>query len=72
MQLLFCLFAEDTGLLQKGLFTKLLEFGAKQPVHFTPQAKALLDAMQSGGFFNLEHVSRFNGGLFATLSIRSS
>lgn len=67
MQLLFCLFAEDTGLLQKGLFTKLLEFGAKQPAHFAAQAATLLSAMQAGGFFNLEHVHRFNGGLFATV-----
>jgi hypothetical protein len=64
MQLLFCLFAEDTGALPRGLFTELLKFGAKQPVRFQTEVGELLRAMAGGGFFAMKEVVRFNGGLF--------
>jgi len=67
MQLLFCLFAEDIGLLPKGLFTDLLTFGARRPERFTTQISDLLTAMRDGGDFNLQDVPRFNGGLFVTI-----
>jgi hypothetical protein len=65
MQLLFCLFAEDVGLLPRGLFTQLLTFGAKQPAQFERDIRGFLTAMASGGFFAMQEVPRFNGGLFA-------
>ncbi len=68
MQLLFCLFAEDTGLLPKGLVTELLDFGARRPERFPEQARALLEAMRDGGDFALHEVPHFNGGLFAELA----
>jgi hypothetical protein len=64
VQLLFCLFAEDVGLLPKGVVTKLLSFGAKQPELFQNQARTLLEAMRDGGVFSLEEIAHFNGGLF--------
>ncbi|MBA3643752.1 MAG: class I SAM-dependent DNA methyltransferase, partial [Chloroflexia bacterium] len=67
MQLLFCLFAEDIGLLPKGLFTDLLTFGARRPDRFLAQVSDLLKAMRDGGDFNLQDVPRFNGGLFVTI-----
>jgi len=67
MQLLFCLFAEDTGLLPRGLFSELLRFGAKQPVQFEKSVRELLGAMATGGFFAMKEVNRFNGGLFVEI-----
>ena len=64
VQLLFCLFSEDAGLLPRGLFTRLLGFTAPQPELFPDQVAALLTAMRDGGFVAYERVDRFNGGLF--------
>lgn len=63
-KLLFCLFAEDIGLLPKGLFTKLVERSIKKPELFTSYAAGLFAAMADGGEFALEDVPHFNGGLF--------
>ncbi len=65
MQLLFCLFAEDIGILRNKLFTRLLEFGHRLPFEFSRQVEALLRAMADGGYMALEVIPRFNGGLFA-------
>ncbi|MGI9253705.1 MAG: type IIL restriction-modification enzyme MmeI [Thermomicrobiales bacterium] len=67
VQVLFCLVAEDMGLLERGLFTDLLAFGAKKPDRFPAQAAALFAAMRDGGDFDLKEVPRFNGGLFAAI-----
>jgi hypothetical protein len=63
-KLLFALFAEDIGLLPKGLFTKLIERSRKKPEQFTRYAGELFSAMAEGGEFALEDVPHFNGGLF--------
>jgi hypothetical protein len=67
VQLLFCLFAEDVGLLTRGIFTNLLTLGAKRPDAFTSQVAVLLAAMRDGGAFGVEWIARFNGELFATI-----
>ncbi len=64
VQLLFCLFSEDAGLLPRGLFTQLLGFTAKQPTEFPGQVAALLTAMRDGGAVAYQSIDRFNGGLF--------
>jgi type II restriction/modification system DNA methylase subunit YeeA len=69
VQLLFCLFAEDVGLLPKGIFTKLLAYGAQYPDEFPAQMQTLLAAMRDGGSAFLERVPRFNGGLFAQIDV---
>jgi type II restriction/modification system DNA methylase subunit YeeA len=69
VQLLFCLFAEDVGLLRRGLFTDLLALGARRPAAFPAQMTALLAAMRDGGPFGVEWVDRFNGGLFAEIGV---
>ncbi len=63
-RLLFCLFAEDIGLLPNQLFRKLLEEGRRTPADFPVLARDLFRAMQRGGRFGLEHIAWFNGGLF--------
>ncbi len=64
-KLLFCLFAEDIGLLPKGLFTRIVERTAKNPERFAAYASDLFVAMRDGGDFMLEDIPRFNGGLYA-------
>ncbi len=65
VQLLFCLFAEDVGLLPKGLFGEVLAGSARRPERFPERMTALLGAMRDGGDFGAVELARFNGGLFA-------
>ena len=69
VQLLFCLFAEDVGLLPKGLFTDLLARSVAQPERFPARAAALLAAMRDGGDFGAVAIDRFNGGLFGEVEV---
>lgn len=63
-RLVFCMFAEDAGLLPNQLFTQLLEKTRGRAQDFEPMAKSLFGAMKSGGFLGFEKVEWFNGGLF--------
>jgi len=63
-KILFCLFAEDIGLLPNRLFKKLLEAALKTPSRFQHMAANLFTAMSSGGDFGPEIIDWFNGGLF--------
>jgi MmeI, helicase spacer domain len=65
-KMLFCLFAEDTGLLPRDLFTRLLENGAKAPAHFQALLSGLFRAMAKSGVFGEHVIDWFNGGLFDT------
>ncbi|WP_376966872.1 DNA methyltransferase [Azospirillum sp. A26] len=64
MRLVFCMFAEDVGLLGKGLFTQLLDEAARDPADFTALAEQLFRSMKTGGRLGFEKVDWFNGGLF--------
>jgi hypothetical protein len=73
MRLLFCLFAEDIGLLPSRLFTMLVDVTRRRPDEFTKRLRVLFDAMSTGGFFGPDDIAHFNGGLFAendTLTLR--
>ncbi|MDP9475127.1 MAG: class I SAM-dependent DNA methyltransferase [Actinomycetota bacterium] len=63
-RLLFCLFAEDVGLLPRDLFTRVVERTGRDPELFARYASELFGAMASGGDFLLEEIRHFNGGLF--------
>ncbi|HRW66066.1 MAG TPA: class I SAM-dependent DNA methyltransferase [Candidatus Competibacter sp.] len=63
-RLLFCLFAEDIGLLPDRLFSELLAEARRNPTEFPALAGGLFRAMQSGGRFGLTRIAWFNGGLF--------
>jgi len=65
IRLLFCLFAEDIGLLPDGLFTQVVERGVRRPESFGVNISGLFAAMAEGGEFLLQDIQRFNGGLFA-------
>jgi hypothetical protein len=63
-KLLFCLFAEDVGLLPENLFTKVIHKTHADPARFTELLKALFKAMCHGGDFGVDTIPWFNGGLF--------
>lgn len=63
-KLLFCMFAEDAGLLRSNMFSELTETGVEHPEHFDTFLKQLFRAMQTGGSFGREIIDWFNGGLF--------
>ena len=63
-RLVFCMFAEDVGLLPGNMFTRMLEHARTQPEDFAALARDLFGAMASGGRIGFEKVDWFNGGLF--------
>lgn len=73
-RLLFCMFAEDIGLLPDHIFSKLVRSVQDKPEQFEPRAAALFAAMKEGGDFALNAIEWFNGGLFedaATLTLEA-
>ena len=63
-RLVFCMFAEDGGLLPEKMFTRMLEQARSRPAEFVELAQDLFRAMSTGGRIGFEAVSWFNGGLF--------
>ncbi len=69
---LFCMFAEDVGLLPKEGFRGLLESLRGSPAGFVPKLQTLFAEMQSGTDFSVilnRKLLRFNGGLFEQASV---
>ncbi len=65
MRCLFTMFAEDTGLLPAGLFTRAIrEDWIPEPRTFAPGIAGLWVTMDRGGPFGTKFLRRFNGGLF--------
>ena len=64
-RLVFCMFAEDVGLLPDNLFTKMLEVSRRSPEGFIDNARTLFGAMaHKGGKVGFTPIDWFNGGLF--------
>lgn len=63
-RLVFCMFAEDVGLLPNNMFTRMLQQAYEQPEEFEYMARDLFLAMSTGGRVGFEEVAFFNGGLF--------
>ena len=63
-RLVFCMFAEDVGLLPNDMFTRMLEHARRRPQDFAAMARELFGAMAAGGRIGFETVAWFNGGLF--------
>ena len=63
-RLVFCMFAEDVGLLPSGMFTRMLEHARRRPGEFVDLARDLFGAMARGGRVGFEEVAWFDGGLF--------
>ena len=63
-QLVFCLYAEDAGLLPEGLFTRIVAQNYRAPAHFDGAVRSLFAQMAAGGFAGADPIARFNGDLF--------
>ena len=63
-RLVFCMFAEDIGLLPDDIFTRMLQQARRQPDEFAALAQDLFGAMSTGGRIGFESIAWFNGGLF--------
>ena len=74
-RLVFCMFADDVGLLPDHMFTRMLRHAHPTPERFTELAGDLFEVMATGGRVGFETVAWFNGGLFddsATLPLEKS
>jgi len=63
-RIVFCLFAEDVGLLPKDLFRNIVEKSRDKPDRFKAHLKDLFDKMANGGYFGDDVIRHFNGNLF--------
>ena len=63
-RLVFCMFADDVGLLPDHMFTRMLRQAQRTPEQFTELAAELFQVMAGGGRVGFEAVAWFNGGLF--------
>jgi type II restriction/modification system DNA methylase subunit YeeA len=63
-RIIFCLFAEATGLLPKKLFTDILKSSLLEPGHFSEAVESLFRVMAKGGLFRKDKIRYFNGHLF--------
>ena len=63
-RLVFCMFAEDEGLLPNNLFTRMLEQAHKHPRIFVEKSRELFSNMSTGGWVGVEPILWFDGGLF--------
>lgn len=75
-QCIFCMFAEDEGLLHRGstddskIFTAILKAAYTDPLKATNRIKNLFTAMQKkGGQYGNDDIAWFNGGLFKTIEV---
>lgn len=63
-RIVFCMFAEDIGLLAGHMFTKVVEKSQGNPGLFENRCRDLFAAMHKGGDVAFENIEWFNGGLF--------
>ena len=64
-KLLFCMFAEDAGLLPRALVRRVIEGTRNDPAELTKSLAELFGKMsEQGGHFGAEQIHWFNGGLF--------
>ncbi len=63
-RIVFCLFAEDAGLLPENVFTRILEKAGNDSDRLQKFLAQLFESMATGGDFGLESIRHFNGSLF--------
>ncbi len=63
-RIVFCLFAEDAGLLPDKVFSRILEKSGGDSARFVRFLEQLFETMATGGDFGLETIRHFNGSLF--------
>jgi hypothetical protein len=68
-RIVFCFFAEDTGLLPKNIVTDIFKTGDDDPEHFAEVLEDLFKKMAKGGTFGAHRVRHFNGHLFEDVTV---
>lgn len=74
-KLVFCLFAEDVGLLpmaaetQEGIVTRTIQQTRRKPELFVKYMRDLFKAMADGGDFLMHDIHWFNGALFDDIEV---
>ena len=68
-RIVFCFFAEDTGLLPKNLFSAIAQSGIDDPQLFAETLEKLFAVMATGGTFGKDKIRHFNGHLFEEASV---
>jgi len=68
-RIVFCFFAEDTGLLPKNVVTDIFKTGVNDPEHFAEVLEDLFQKMAKGGAFGAHKIRHFNGHLFEDASV---
>ena len=68
-RVVFCLFAEDVGLLPSEMFSRLIERSQNDPKKFFAFVGQLFKAMAKGGNFGLDDIRHFNGNLFDSTAV---
>ena len=69
-RIVFCFFAEDTGLLpKKGVVSDIFKTGGDDPVHFAATLEELFRTMATGGRFGTHKIRHFNGHLFEEATV---
>ena len=64
-QIVFCLYAEDAGLLKDNLFSDIVRRQYRNPDMFNLAVSNLFDQMARGGLFGADEIAHFNGDLFS-------
>ncbi len=64
VRLLFCLFAEDLGLLPDNVFSKMVNAYGERDFNFPGGLRNLFREMRGGGLFGFHRIREFNGSLF--------
>ncbi len=68
-RIVFCLFAEDTGLLPPRLFADVAKVGLEDPHGFAERLEELFRVMAKGGWFGPHKIRHFNGHLFEEATV---
>jgi type II restriction/modification system DNA methylase subunit YeeA len=70
MQCLFCMFAEDEGLLPGRIFSRMLDAAVNNTERAAERVRQLFAAMsEPDGFYGSDDIAWFNGGLFCRVEI---
>src|SRR5438093_3436281 len=68
-RIVFCFFAEDTGLLPSRVAEDIFKTGADDPEHFSETLEDLFSTMATGGRFGKDKIKHFNGHLFEEATV---
>ena len=68
-RIVFCFFAEDTGLLPEDVVTGIFKASVDDPEHFAEVLEDLFQKMATGGTFGQHKIRHFNGHLFEDATV---